>query len=305
MAKTKAKTKTAKTSKPKIDRGEASYVVQARKLKALIDTLKDQDGPTLEAGVLKELGRRGFPAAVPGQQHPQLVVRFPVGVVQLNRPPQLGFDFGRIATGGGERFGVQADGQAIARRRFLPSRVGGRDPLQLVTSLIEQPREKHVRLFDRGIDADGIQKRVDRIGEAALAISRHAVPERDLRAVREVLLRGIEKTKRAGEIATLEQALAKFEREAFVVARHRGGLREVSTLGIEDPERALDHGIVAGKRLRPFGGGVGRTRLPIPQENLGQCHPHLGVGGLQPGSLFQTLLRLGQMTILQRDQPAP
>jgi len=77
MAKTKAKTKTAKTSKPKVDRGEASYVVQARKLKALIDTLKDQSGPATEVAVLKELARRGFPV------HPRTLAR-----ARLRRDPR-------------------------------------------------------------------------------------------------------------------------------------------------------------------------------------------------------------------------
>ena len=97
MAKTKAKTKTAKTSKPKIDRGEASYVVQARKLKALIDTLKDQDGPTLEAGVLKELGRRGFPV------HPRTLAR------EVDRARELGYAVVREPSEDGIVYSIQAN----------------------------------------------------------------------------------------------------------------------------------------------------------------------------------------------------
>ena len=101
MAKTKAKTKPAKISKPKIDRGEASYVVQARKLKALIDTLKDQDGPTLEAGVLKELGRRGFPV------HPRTLAR------EVDRARELGYAVVREPSEDGIVYSIQAN-EAVA-----------------------------------------------------------------------------------------------------------------------------------------------------------------------------------------------
>jgi DNA-binding IclR family transcriptional regulator len=97
MAKTKAKTKTAKTSKPKIDRGEASYVVQARKLKALIDTLKDQDGPATEAAVLKELAKRGFPV------HPRTLAR------EVERARELGYAVTREPSEEGIVYGITAN----------------------------------------------------------------------------------------------------------------------------------------------------------------------------------------------------
>jgi hypothetical protein len=97
MAKTKAKTKPAKTSKPKIDRGEASYVVQARKLKALIDTLKDLDGPTPEAAVLKELGKRGFPV------HPRTLAR------EVERAKELGYGVVREPSEEGIVYSIQAN----------------------------------------------------------------------------------------------------------------------------------------------------------------------------------------------------
>lgn len=101
MAKTKAKTKTAKTSKPKIDRGEASYVVQARKLKALIDTLKDQDGPATEASVLKELARRGFPV------HPRTLAR------EVERARELGYAVTREPSEEGIVYGIQANSAVL------------------------------------------------------------------------------------------------------------------------------------------------------------------------------------------------
>lgn len=97
MAKTKAKTKPAKTSKPRIDRGESSYVVQARKLKALIDTLKDQDGPTLEAAVLKELSKRGFPV------HPRTLAR------EVERAKELGYAVVREPSEEGIVYSIQAN----------------------------------------------------------------------------------------------------------------------------------------------------------------------------------------------------
>lgn len=97
MAKTKAKTKTAKTSKPKIDRGEASYVVQARKLKALIDTLKDQDGSATEAAVLKELAKRGFPV------HPRTLAR------EVERARELGYAVTREPSEEGIVYGITAN----------------------------------------------------------------------------------------------------------------------------------------------------------------------------------------------------
>jgi DNA-binding IclR family transcriptional regulator len=101
MAKTKAKTKTAKTSKPKIDRGEASYVVQARKLKALIDTLKDQDGPATEAAVLKELARRGFPV------HPRTLAR------EVERARELGYAVTREPSEEGIVYGIKANAAVV------------------------------------------------------------------------------------------------------------------------------------------------------------------------------------------------
>lgn len=97
MAKTKAKTKPAKTSRPKIDRGEASYVVQARKLKALIDTLKDQEGASPEAEVLKELGRRGFPV------HPRTLAR------EVDRARELGYHVTRESSEEGIVYALVAD----------------------------------------------------------------------------------------------------------------------------------------------------------------------------------------------------
>jgi DNA-binding IclR family transcriptional regulator len=101
MAKTKAKTKTAKTSKPKIDRGEASYVVQARKLKALIDTLKDQDGPATEAAVLKELAKRGFPV------HPRTLAR------EVERARELGYAVTREPSEEGIVYGISANSAVV------------------------------------------------------------------------------------------------------------------------------------------------------------------------------------------------
>jgi DNA-binding IclR family transcriptional regulator len=101
MAKTKAKTKTAKTSKPKIDREEASYVVQARKLKALIDTLKDQDAPATEAAVLKELARRGFPV------HPRTLAR------EVERARELGYAVTREPSEEGIVYGIQANSAVV------------------------------------------------------------------------------------------------------------------------------------------------------------------------------------------------
>jgi len=97
MAKTKAKAKPAKTSKPKIDRGESSYVVQARKLKALIDTLKDLDGLSPEAVVLKELARRGFPV------HPRTLAR------EVERARELGYAVTREPSENGIVYGIETD----------------------------------------------------------------------------------------------------------------------------------------------------------------------------------------------------
>ena len=109
MAKTKAKTKPAKTSKPKIDRGEASYVVQARKLKALIDTLKELDGPSPEAAVLKELAKRGFPV------HPRTLAR------EVERARELGYGVVREAAEEGIVYSIQADESVLEALAGLDS----------------------------------------------------------------------------------------------------------------------------------------------------------------------------------------
>lgn len=100
MANTKAKAKPARASKPKIDRGEASYVVQARKMKALIDTLKAQDGPAPEAAVLKELAKRGFDV------HPRTLAR------EVDRVRELGYGVVREASENGIVYAIAAN-QAV------------------------------------------------------------------------------------------------------------------------------------------------------------------------------------------------
>jgi len=97
MANIKAKAKPARVSKPKIDRGEASYVVQARKMKALIDTLKEQDGPASEAAVLKELAKRGFDV------HPRTLAR------EVDRVRELGYGVTREASENGIVYAIAAN----------------------------------------------------------------------------------------------------------------------------------------------------------------------------------------------------
>lgn len=103
MAKTKATksakpaAKPAKVAKPKIDRGEASYVVQARKMKALIDTLRDEEGPAPEAKVLKELARRGFPV------HPRTLAR------EVERVRELGYAVTREPSEEGIVYSIATD----------------------------------------------------------------------------------------------------------------------------------------------------------------------------------------------------
>lgn len=97
MANLKAKAKPARASKPKIDRGEASYVVQARKMKALIDTLKEQDGPSTETVVLKELAKRGF------NVHPRTLAR------EVDRVRELGYGVTREASEIGIVYAISAN----------------------------------------------------------------------------------------------------------------------------------------------------------------------------------------------------
>ncbi len=101
MANTKAKAKPARASRPKIDRGEASYVVQARKMKALIDTLKEQDGPALEAVVLKDLAKRGF------EVHPRTLAR------EVDRLRELGYGVTREPSEKGIVYAIAAN-EAVA-----------------------------------------------------------------------------------------------------------------------------------------------------------------------------------------------
>ena len=105
MANIKAKAKPARATKPKIDRGEASYVVQARKMKALIDTLKEQNGPATEAVVLKELAKRGFDV------HPRTLAR------EVDRVRELGYSVSRESSENGIVYAItvnQAHTEAIA-----------------------------------------------------------------------------------------------------------------------------------------------------------------------------------------------
>ena len=105
----KAKAKPARTSKPKVDRGEASYVVQARKMKALIDTLKEQDGPTPEAAVLKELAKKGF------EVHPRTLAR------EVDRVKELGYAVVRASSEQGIVYSISVDGAVAEALAALDS----------------------------------------------------------------------------------------------------------------------------------------------------------------------------------------
>jgi hypothetical protein len=114
MAKTKPNTKTAakpaakaakpapaakpaKAGKAKIDRGEGSYAVQAKKMKALIDTLREAEGAIEESKVIKELSRRGFPV------HPRTLLR------EVDRIRILGHAVERVVGEGGTTYALVAD----------------------------------------------------------------------------------------------------------------------------------------------------------------------------------------------------
>lgn len=101
MAKTKPKSKpaakSAKASKPKIDRGESAYAVQAKKMKALIETLREAEGALEEAKVIKELARRGFPV------HPRTLLR------EVDRIRILGYGVVREIGEAGVTYALQAD----------------------------------------------------------------------------------------------------------------------------------------------------------------------------------------------------
>ena len=98
MANIKAKAKPVRASKPKVDRGEASYVVQARKMKALIDTLKEQDGPAPEVAVLKELAKKGFDV------HPRTLAR------EVDRVKELGYAVVRESSDQGIVYSISTEG---------------------------------------------------------------------------------------------------------------------------------------------------------------------------------------------------
>lgn len=93
----KAAPKAAKASKPKIDRGEGAYAVQAKKMKALIDTLREAEGSMEEAKVIKELARRGFPV------HPRTLLR------EVERIRILGYGVSREIGESGVVYAIQAD----------------------------------------------------------------------------------------------------------------------------------------------------------------------------------------------------
>jgi hypothetical protein len=95
--KSKPAAKPAKASKPKIDRGESSYAVQAKKMKALIETLREADGALEEAKVIKELARRGFPV------HPRTLLR------EVERIRILGYVVVREIGEAGVTYAMHAD----------------------------------------------------------------------------------------------------------------------------------------------------------------------------------------------------
>ena len=113
MAKIKPKTKPAKSAKPvkaeapaktaapkakkSVDRGEGTYAVQAKKAKALIDTLREAEGGIEEAKLLKELARRGFAL------HPRTLLR------EVDRVRILGHAVERTITEGGATYVLAVD----------------------------------------------------------------------------------------------------------------------------------------------------------------------------------------------------
>lgn len=111
MAKIKPKSKTAKTTKPakaeaapksapkskKVDRGESAYAVQAKKMKALLDTLKESPAGLEESKVIKELTRRGFPL------HPRTLLR------EVDRVRILGYGVERVVSEAGVVYTLAID----------------------------------------------------------------------------------------------------------------------------------------------------------------------------------------------------
>jgi len=111
VAKTKPKTKPAKSAKPVkaeapaktapkkkgIDRGEGAYAVQAKKMKALIDTLREATGGLEESKVIKELSRRGFPL------HPRTLLR------EVDRVRILGYGVERTVSESGTTYALALD----------------------------------------------------------------------------------------------------------------------------------------------------------------------------------------------------
>lgn len=93
----KAAAKPAKASRPKIDRGEGAYAVQAKKMKALIDTLREAAGPSEESKVIKELARKGFPV------HPRTLLR------EVERIRILGYNVSREIGASGVVYALLAD----------------------------------------------------------------------------------------------------------------------------------------------------------------------------------------------------
>lgn len=85
--------KSGRSAKP--DRGEADYAVQARKMKALLDTLTEAGGDLAEAKALKEMARRGFDI------HPRTLVR------EAERLKVLGYQV--VRTSGAEGISYRLD----------------------------------------------------------------------------------------------------------------------------------------------------------------------------------------------------
>lgn len=112
-----------KPKAPKVDRGEGSYAVQAKKMRALLDILLEAGTALPEESILKDMAKAGFPV------HSRTLAR------EVERLRVLGYGLERTLLDGVVSYGLVPDPKVLEAFAVLESvrkelRKSGQGPLE-------------------------------------------------------------------------------------------------------------------------------------------------------------------------------
>src|SRR5881397_3382769 len=90
--------------------------------------------------------------------------------LETDRAAKQPVDRSRLGGARRQRLGKQKRAEIVGRLLSIPALIVFRDLGQTRSGLVEHPAKKDIRLLERGIEPDGLEKRVDGRVKAALAV---------------------------------------------------------------------------------------------------------------------------------------